>query len=1589
MSNEEQTGLEIAIIGIWGRFPGAGNLEEFWNNLKQGIESITFYSDEELGETGVESGILEGTAYVKTSGSILENKDCFDAAFFGYKPVEAEIMDPQTRLFFEITWQALEEAGYDPGTYSGLIGLYAGSAWNFNWETRVHLSGRSDTLGGFASWLLANRDNLCTLVSYNLGLNGPSVFVKTTCSTSLVAVHLACQAILNGECEMALAGGVALTQWEKSGYVYQEGMIQSPDGHCRAFDAQAKGTVGGEGAGVVVLKRYEEALEDHDHIHAVIKGTAINNDGSRKIGYTAPSVAGQADVIREALHVADVEPESITYIETHGTGTPVGDPIEIEALATALVPENDGVSDNNYTCRLGSVKTNIGHLDAAAGIAGLLKTVLSLKNKHIPPSLHFQTPNPNIPFQKTPFRVNTGLVPWENNRYPLRAGVSSFGIGGTNVHIIVEEAPSLDSQGDSENISHPPGTTEENQLLILSAKTDTALRKITQNLAHHLGDFPQIALPDVAYTLQMGRQAFNHRRVSVCANREEAISTLSGTETEKNRKILSSVLKTEERQVILMFTGLGQQYVNMGRSLYEKEPMVRAEMDRCFKILKNLISIDIKEILYPAGIKPDTDNPEINRSEIAQTVIFILEYALARLLMKWGIKPYGMMGYSFGEVAAACISGVLSLDEALKLVVIRGQAISRTSEGAMLSVPLSREKLEPLLNTSPLALAVDNGPSCIVSGSIEEVAVFEKQMQAQRLICVRLPHANRAIHSHMMEPVLADFGNALGAITLKEPQIPYISNVSGQWAVPGEVTQPGYWQRHLSQTVQFAAGVKELLKIPDPVFVEVGPGNDLSVLLRHHVENPESIDTVHLIDHAGSKVPADRYLLTQIGRLWLAGVELDWGSIHEDKARRRVSLPVYPFDTQPYRLEAMQSVQSGAAFGVTNNAAKPGGKAPLEDWFYIPTWKRSIPSKIKETKTGGNSYWLVFADETGLGERYARHLHRTGEAVITIRIGNEYTKTSPSEYTINPRHSDDYHKLFEEISRLSQPVERIAHFWTVTGTAKGVDELQDLGFYSLFNLAQAAGKQSLKEHLQILVISDRLHRVTSEEKLSPEKATLLGAVKVIPKEYFNISCRSIDIVLPEPGSREENRLLDRLLEEFFIKSFSNDLRDAVIAMRGDFRWEQVFEPMAPAGESIKETQDIPLLKQKGVYLITGGLGGIGIVIAEHLARHLQAKLILTGLSPLPPREQWEQVLSDQNKEDRTIQRLRKIRNLEKLGAEVLVCSADVKDYTQMESVLDRAIERFGTIDGVLHAAGLPDGGMIPLRTRESIEPVLTPKVHGTLVLDHVLKERNIKPDFLVLFSSVTAVLGIMGQVAYCAANAFLDAFAAYKTYEEEVLTISINWDFWQEVGMGAETVRQLKENADINDAHLLLQGGILPAEGIEAFDRIMDNSYPQVIVSTDDFNSRFAFVDYMGGAGTPADSGETEVKKTEGKRYARPALTAEYVAPETEFEKTFADILQNYFGFEQVGIDDNLFEYGITSLDMIHINNTLRKTLDIEIPIVVMFEYPTIHLLGQYLESRRDRLETGKSSGESQVEDLDEVEDTLHESIDIFDNFEG
>ncbi len=896
MDNDTFNSLEgIAIIGMSGRFPGAKNVEEFWYNLRDGLESISFFSQEELESAGISKEVVGNPQYVKAN-AVLENIELFDAKFFGLNPKEAQITDPQHRLLLECAWEGLEQAGYDPETYKGSIGVYAG-AGGFNSYFLNNLYPNSDlrqSIGDYQMIIANDKDFLSTRISYKLNLTGPSFTVQTGCSTSLVAICIACQNLLSYECDMALAGGVSIRVPQKTGYFYQEGMIASPDGHCRAFDAKAKGTVGGNGVGIVVLKRLSDAIGDGDYIHAVIKGSAINNDGSNKIGYTAPSVDGQAQVIAQALANAGVDPETITYIEAHGTGTPLGDPIEIAALTQVF----SAYTQNKGFCAIGSLKTNMGHLDTAAGVTGLIKTVQALKHQMLPPSLHFELPNPEIDFANSPFYVNTTPDVWKTNGTPRRAGVSSFGIGGTNAHVIMEEAPFVETPTAS--LDSRPW-----QLLVLSAKTSSALDTATANLVKYFQQHSELNLPDVAYTLGVGRRGFDHRRILVCRDLQDAVNALL---TKEAKRVFTNDQESQSPPVVFMFSGQGSQYVNMALELYQVEPTFREQIDQCSELLKPHLGLDLRDILYPNPERVEEAARQLEQTALAQPALFAIEYTLAQVWMSWGVHPMAMIGHSIGEYVAACLAGVFSLEDALFLVATRGKLMQQLPSGSMLAVPLPEQQVQSLLDVetfhgTSLQIAAINGPSqCVVSGVTEAVNALLLMLREQGVECRPL-HTSHAFHSVMMEPMLELFTLAVKKVNLKPPNIPYLSNVSGTWITADEATNPSYWAKHLRSCVSFADGLQQLLKQPDRILLEIGPGRTLSTFAKQHLDQADRELVLCSLRHPKDKQSDIAFLLTTLGKLWLTGVKVDWSGFYTHERRHRIPLPTYAFERQRYWID--------------------------------------------------------------------------------------------------------------------------------------------------------------------------------------------------------------------------------------------------------------------------------------------------------------------------------------------------------------------------------------------------------------------------------------------------------------------------------------------------------------------------------------------------------------------------------------------------------------------------------------------------------------------------------------------------------------
>ncbi|HEY0735322.1 MAG TPA: beta-ketoacyl synthase N-terminal-like domain-containing protein [Herpetosiphonaceae bacterium] len=1516
--DDHSTGLEIAIIGISGRFPGAPTTEQFWQNLCDGVESISFFEDQEVEHSVFEPELASHPSHVKAAG-VLQNVDQFDAAFFGYTPREAQIMDPQFRVFFECAWEALEQSGYDPDTAGATIGMFAG-AGSSSYLINNLLSNQEllQESGGVFQTMLGNTsDQLTMLTSYKLNLKGPSVAVQTACSTSLVAVHLACQSLLIGDCDMALAGGVSIQFPQKSGYLYQTGGIMSPDGHCRAFDADAQGTVNGYGAGVVVLKRLSSAVADGDHIYAVIKGSAINNDGSTKAGYTAPSVEGQARVISAAHVISEVDPATISYVEAHGTGTPLGDPIEIAALTEAF---RASTTERGF-CAIGSVKTNVGHLDAAAGVTGLIKTALALHHQQLPPSLHFTQANPKIDFAHSPFYVNTKLAPWTPNGSPRHAAVSSFGIGGTNAHVILEEAPPVAESS--------PGRSA--QLLVLSAKTETALEAATRNLAAYLEQHPQANLADVAYTLQVGRKAFAQRRILVGRDVEDALSTLQSGDP---RRMPSQAYNGGYRPIIFMFPGQGAQYVHMAAQIYAEEPGFREEVDRCCELLKPHLGLDLRDFLYPTNEAQADAAEQLNQTLLTQPVLFVIEYALAKLLLSWGIAPHAMIGHSIGEYVAACLAGVFSLEDALKIVAVRGQLIQSLPHGSMLVIPLPAAEVQALLRAESnpdLALAASNGLSVsVVSGPDDAVAALRETLSQRHIEC-RIAHTSHAFHSPMMDPILAPFVEQVRQIRLRPPQMRYMSNLTGTWITAEQATDPEYWVKHLRQTVRFIEGVQELANIPEAIFLEVGPGHTLSTLTKQCLTGDAEQRVVQTMRHVRSQVADETFLLEAIGRLWLRGATIDWNSMYAEQDRRRVPLPTYPFERQRYWVEAQQQ-----SFVQQRTLDK---KADVADWFYVPAWQQSpLPDHVAAQDAPADPQrWLIFLDQCGLGERLAQRLSHSGAHVTTVAAGAEFAQLGAHAYSVNPQQPIDYQALLRDLSTHHQSPTRVVHLWSVTSDGQAIDDEQDQGFFSLLTLAQILGEQEDESPVTLFVVSNNVQDVTGGEDLVPARATILGASKVIPQEYATIACRSIDF-----GAIGQGRALE-LAADQLLAECTSQAQDDQVAYRSRHRWARRFEAV-----QLQPAESPAILRNSGAYLITGGMSEFGLALAEYLFQTAQAKVVLVDRAPLPLREQWQFWLETHDDGDKVSRVIRSVQTLEAAGAEILLFSADVANRERMADVIAEAQARFGPIHGAIHTESVVGAGIIQIKTPELANSVFAPKLTGTQVLESLLSPNPL--DFMVLFSSTTALTGGFGQADYCAANTFADAYA-HQSDAQATRRTSINWGVW-EWDDGQDQLMAGIPALQEQFRQIRLTYGMTLEEAIDAFARILSRDLPQVIVSTQDFQ---AVMEQSSGLTAMNALEQLEKLRQVEPTHARPDLAVPYIAPRNEVEEVVTTTLGRLLGVTQVGIEDNFFDLGGNSLLAIQLVSALRAQFHVELHMNSLFEAGTVADLARIIEAAQEQ----------------------------------
>ena len=1432
--------VAVALVGMSGRFPGASGVAAFWNNLCQGQIAIRTFSDEELIAAGVDRETLRQPNYVK-AGTVVEDIDRFDASFFGYSAREAELMDPQHRLFLEIVWEALEDAGYNPETFRGPIGVFAGSAPSSYREHNLNSRPELTATAGYLQIATGNdHDSLASTVSYKLNLRGPSIAVQTACSTSLVAVHLACQSLLVYESDMVVAGGVAIACPQGTGYLYQEGDILSPDGRCRTFDAGAQGSVMGSGVGVVVLKRLEDALDDGDHIYAIIRGSAVNNDGIRRVGYTAPGMLGQAAVMTRALHNADVMPETISYVECHGTATQLGDSIELAAMIRAY---RRG-TDHTRFCAIGSVKPNVGHLDRASGVTGLIKTALALHHKQIPPSLNFERPSPDIDLDNSPFFVNTSLRAWEANGTPRRAGVSSFGLGGTNAHVLLEEPPA----------PRAGAPTRSQQLLVLSAKTDTALEQATDRLLDHLEANPRLNLADVAYTLQVGRAAFNHRRALVCTSVADAVRALRERDPQRVRGCQQIY---RDRPVALLLPGAASYPAELVRQLYADEPDFRAAFDLGCDRLAQLTGADLRRALLSTPAAPAGTLPAAQQRPLA----LLVEYALAQALIGCGFQPESLIGCGQGEYVAACLAGVLTLEDMLALAV-------RTAA---------------LLAEADLGATADAAWPALPQPSIDVLAGW------------------------------------LAGLTLRSPRLPLVSATTGAWLVEQQALDPTHWVAWLCRPPRYDAALNALWEEPGRLVLAIGHAGPAAPLLALQPERALAFPPA-----ANDRPYAQEQLLNTVGQLWLAGVQISWDQRRDSRSRRRVSLPTYPFERQRYWIDARPSGPSPEP-----PAAAPGKWPQIGRWFSTPVWKQTAPLSLPDRAAAARQHgpWLLLADDGGLADRLAETLTRLGTTVVLVKAGLRYARHSAAAYTIDPGAPDDYQRL---LAGLEQPPKTVLHLGSLSATPPTPDpaarfaQAQRHGFYSLVYLARALGGRLLDDDLALWIISPHSYRVTGGEDLRPEHATLAGARLVIAQEYLNISCRQIDIDRPAPGSWQEQRLLDALLAECAIGATDHH----IAAYRSGERWMQLYEPLALAAPTPGTA-----LRQRGVYLITGGLGNIGMVLAEHLARGFQARVALSTRSAFPAAETWPDWLAHHPHDHPAYQKIKQLQALRECGAEVLVLQADAADAGQVRQALATVKQRFGALHGVFHAAGSSD--VAGFAAIQAIEPAgcdlhFGPKVRGVYVLEELLADQPL--DFCVLFSSLASVLGGLAFVGYSAANSFLDAFAQYRAQRSPQRWISVNWDTWL-----------VKDNPHGDMGGTVMEYAMQRDEALRALEHIVAVDAPpaQIVLSTGSLQAR---LDQWVRLITRRDADHAGATV-----HPRPELMTPYVAPAGEIEQKVASIWEAVLGV-QVGTLDNFLELGGNSLIGTQVITRLRRAFQIDVPLTLIFDAPTVEQMAIAVE---------------------------------------
>ncbi len=1455
------TSSDIAIIGMSCRFPKANSLKEFWDNLCNQVDCLERF---ELSEDE-----LEKKNYVPVRG-ILSDIESFDASFFGLSPVDASITDPQHRVFLEVAWEALEHAGVAPQkSKDKTISVFAGMTDSTYLQENLLKN----------NWFLKEYDHfqqriansigmLSTQLSYRLNLKGRSVNVNTACSTGLIAVDQACQDLMLGESDIALAGAVSIIVPQQRGYQYQEGSIVSLDGICAPFSDKANGTVFSNGIGVVILKRLDDAVKDSDTIYAVIKGRGVNNDGSDKLGYAAPSRSGQIACILSALEKSNFKADDIRYIEAHGTATHLGDIVEFDALKDAFKTQ----TTRKQFCALGTVKSNIGHTDVAAGMAGLIKTALCLHNQYIPSMPHYENPNPELRIDKSPFFINKEPIVWDNKKTIHLAGVSAFGVGGTNIHMILSEYRTPKKANNKQ--SNPT-----QQLIVLSAKSQKALEEMTENFIsylskpeHNTSDF----LQKTAFTLQTGREDFAYRRYAIGRDSNEISESFSKNTIQCSEKNLNA-------NIVFMFPGQGTQYPKMAQELMQIsyfEKLINAGA----KLASKYLNCDFLSLLQ-------NENPkELNETQYAQPALFIIEYALAKLLMYYGIQPNALIGHSLGEYVAACLAGVFSFEDGITLVCQRGMLMASAPKGAMLAIECSIEDFEKLQKIVPsIELALHNSNQhCVASGASQDIELLEKLLKISDIIYQKL-NVSHAFHSRLMEPIKDHFIDMLSNISFNTPNIPIISNLTGDWLSAKDAVDPYYWYQHLRNTVKLKNGLDTLIKDKNSFFIEVGPKRSLSYCLKSNLDDPKH---THTITHALSIANDIQQVFWVVGLAWSKSININWFHLHSNTHLYKTALPTYPFQKEKYWISPDKQLSS--------NSVR----------HYQPTWTHQKTyidhERIHENSLKKHS-WIIIKDSFGLADKIVSFLSPYSIKLLVVDYDVNYSEHQKYSLNLAKEIKKNYpNPVF--LNLLSYGLKN----YTETSTAQ-IEEQLHHGFYHLLYLAQAlAGILDSSTQIIISIITSGTQQLIGTEPINPLNSMLIGAARVIRQEHPNLKLNIHDLNADEPISETTiYKLIETCTNSLWDEPFS------VAAYRNQYQWSLYFQEIKP-----KKTK-LNRLKDHGIYLLTGGLGGIALTCCEAIAETIsKPTFILLARSPMPPKEIWGKISLDAD--NPYYDKINKIIKLEKLGVTVSLHQIDISNLKDLQTLTQQCLERFGHINGVIHAAGVAISGLIQSKTKESSQETFVPKIIGTYNLIHVFKE--IPLDFVVLKSSLSALLGGIGQVDYAAANAFLDTVAMGNLFTSTAFVTSINWNTWRDVGIAAKNKQEGKVN------FIGMGNDISPQEGKEIFLKILEGETSQVAISRTNINDH------------QKELSSSVLDSPKISRDKLPTLK-NYSAPSNKSESNLLQLWQDSLGINGLGIDDDFFALGGHSLQAIKLIEKINNTLSCNLPTTQLYTTPTIKQL--------------------------------------------